>query len=604
MRAQPCNTGSCENAVGGAPAALVVVGAYLSPTRVTTTWTLSLPTVPASMACNWTQTGSYTDAGRATSQLDTTTVAAGLSSRTDCTPTATFTTAGAYTFTLLVLNPFTANTTRWRVVAWVPRLTRGPTPASGVGCAQGATCDFLHAWTFLPLPGTQALNPVLVPAPGALSALLSLTLLLQDVDATHGRTTVVPGNQAERPGALEPNASFTGTYVVRTSWAVPQGAKVSPTYSALVGLQLNATAAGAGGAPVITTLLAVAVEGDPFAVGAPFVLQYGPWSNCSVTCGSGVATRNATCVATSSQATVPLSRCAAGVVEVSRGCSLPPCTGVAWVTTPWGACSTPAGCGGTQNRTVTCMSANATVLPRAACAAVPEPVATRVCGGAGLDCRPYAWDAGAWGSCLVRPAAASGNSSSGNASLVLSGGNTTAVAANTSCAGYQGRLLFCRTQGAVVAPGKCRPATLADAVKQCTGPCSTGRLEVRAGPWRACNRPCGGGVTTRTVTCWDSAVGAAGAALPLSACAGLPGSDLRTEVPCNLEPCLSGSWRVTPLGQCHDLAAIVAAPYVGLRALYGGLSHAQVVNASSTLVCGGACEAGCRLLWPWGHWAA
>jgi hypothetical protein len=530
---------------------VIVVGRYLTSTTTTTSWTLRVNSIPDTYACNWTQVSSYTDAKATTSRLDTTMVVGSLSSGTECTPTGTFTQEGAYTYLVLALNPYTATLTRQTVVVWVPRLLKAPAPASGSICYHGASCEVVQAWTFLPLPPTQVVNPILVPSSHPLTLSLTLSILLQDTDANHPRIAFVDNRQV---GVLSPNASLTGSYVITTSWQVPTSCKPSNTYSASVTITKSAG--------VNNTLFTGIVEGDSFTIKYPYVVQYGAYSSCSARCGYGTAIRNATCLFAPTGAVVPIARCVGLNMEVMQPCITVPCEPAGWVTSQWSTCSSTS-CSGTQSRTVTCTSNFGAQLPLSSCAGIPQPATTQPCTAPNLDCRTFSWDRGQWQACKVS-----------------SGTNKTSSGGSSACSGYQHRPVSCRAGYNMVANSKCGRPSSSDVVQSCQTTCP-GRYVVRAEPWGACSKACGGGVSSRTVTCWDTQNNAQA---PLTSC---NSADTSTSTVCNVDPCVTSAWRITPLLHCYSVKSLVASPYLTAKAEYGGLTYSQFLNLTASLYCGG-----------------
>lgn len=547
VKSQACNTESCNQPSNNSSAStVIVVGKYLTSSVSSTSWTLRVSAIPDSYACNWTQTSSYTDATATTSRSDATTVLGALSSGTECAPTGTFTKEGVYSYLVLALNPYTAILSRQTVVVWVPRLIKAPAPTSGSNCYHGTACDVVQAWSFLPLPPTRTVNPSLLATAVAPTLSLTLSILLQDTDANHPRVAFVDTNQV---GVLNPASSLTGSYVITTSWSVPVAAKASNTYSASVTLTESLGTSN--------TLFSATVEGDSFSIKFPYVVQYGSYSSCPSSCGYGMSTRNASCLLAPTSAVVPIARCAGLTMEVAQPCITVPCEAAGWVTSQWSACSTTS-CGGTQSRTVTCTSNYGAQLPLSSCAGVPQPASTRSCSAPNTDCRSFGWEKGSWQTCR----AASGTGTSG------------------SCSGFQHRYVACRSGSTLVANSKCGRPVSADLQQSCTTTCP-GRYQVRAEPWQACSKTCGGGVTSRTVTCWDTQTNSQA---PISSCTG---GDTSTSAVCNVEPCITASWRVTPLLKCHKVKDLVGAPYYGTKVEYAGLTHTQFVNSTSSLYCGG-----------------
>jgi hypothetical protein len=132
----------------------------------------------------------------------------------------------------------------------------------------------------------------------------------------------------------------------------------------------------------------------------------------------------------------------------------------------------------------------------------------------------------------------------------------------------------------MVANSKCGRPSSSDVVQSCQTTCP-GRYVVRAEPWGACSKACGGGVSSRTVTCWDTQNNAQA---PLTSC---NSADTSTSTVCNVDPCVTSAWRITPLLHCYSVKSLVASPYLTAKAEYGGLTYSQFLNLTASLYCGG-----------------
>lgn len=114
----------------------------------------------------------------------------------------------------------------------------------------------------------------------------------------------------------------------------------------------------------------------------------GQWEGCSRTCGGGVATRTVECYSVSTGISVPLSVCESlqlAQPPASRTCNAQACTVTLLSPGAWSVCShafaadpgagqsVAAGtCGGVQNRDVTCMASDSTLLANQRCSASVE----------------------------------------------------------------------------------------------------------------------------------------------------------------------------------------------------------------------------------------
>ncbi|XP_044292514.1 papilin isoform X2 [Varanus komodoensis] len=126
----------------------------------------------------------------------------------------------------------------------------------------------------------------------------------------------------------------------------------------------------------------------------------GNWGACSATCGGGTQTRSVYCVSSnghSSQEAVDDAECAS-LREKPRStqpCNMRQCA--MWTTGPWSECS--ASCGkGIQTRTVSCSAALGSQTLDVACLTEPKPPHTQPC--TGENCiQEIGWHIGDWGLC-------------------------------------------------------------------------------------------------------------------------------------------------------------------------------------------------------------
>ncbi|XP_042302856.1 papilin isoform X3 [Sceloporus undulatus] len=126
----------------------------------------------------------------------------------------------------------------------------------------------------------------------------------------------------------------------------------------------------------------------------------GEWGPCSATCGGGTQTRSVYCVSYNgrdSQDAVDDAECAI-LTEKPRStqpCNMRQCA--TWTTGPWSECS--ASCGeGVQTRTVSCRAHLGSRILDAACLTEPKPPHTQPC--IGENCiQEIGWHIGDWGLC-------------------------------------------------------------------------------------------------------------------------------------------------------------------------------------------------------------
>ena len=222
-----------------------------------------------------------------------------------------------------------------------------------------------------------------------------------------------------------------------------------------------------------------------------FSWQYGSWSSCSVTCGSGTQTRAATCYDSVYNQVYPASTCnaAIGSAVVSQSCSLPACYqgNYQWQFSAWGSCPVSCG-GGNQTRQVACVDLNQYVLVNnALCDPTTIPASYQACGQ--KTCDIFTWSVTSWGTCSA-----------------------------TCGGGTQTRGVYCQNFWTHVlsAPSTCL-AYMTSAQPSSSQSCNTQPCPsaIRGGPldgdegwtvgeWGSCSVTCGGGVQTREVSCSNS----------------------------------------------------------------------------------------------------
>ncbi|XP_015990263.2 papilin isoform X3 [Rousettus aegyptiacus] len=128
----------------------------------------------------------------------------------------------------------------------------------------------------------------------------------------------------------------------------------------------------------------------------------GPWAPCSASCGGGSQVRSVYCVWSDGagvQEAVKDADCAGlpGKPPTAQACNLQRCA--AWSAEPWGECSVSCGAG-VRRRSVTCRSAEGSLLPATACPLQDQPPLTEPC--VHDDCSllsDQAWHIGTWGLC-------------------------------------------------------------------------------------------------------------------------------------------------------------------------------------------------------------
>ncbi|MFZ5439745.1 MAG: thrombospondin type-1 domain-containing protein [Myxococcota bacterium] len=232
------------------------------------------------------------------------------------------------------------------------------------------------------------------------------------------------------------------------------------------------------------------------------------WSACSATCGGGTQTRTVLCLSTSG-GTLPDSSCPAPKPATMQTCNTQACPTYTWQTSAWSACSMTCG-GGTMTRTLSCVDATGQVVSSTLCTGTP-PATTQTCNT--QACPTYTWQTSAWSACSMT---CGGGTQTRSALCVDATGQ---VVSNTLCTGTPPMTMqSCNTQA-----------------------CPSGTW--MAGAWGVCSVSCGGGTQSRTVVCVDSS----GAVLPASACTATPPATTQT---CNAQACPAGTWMSGAWGAC------------------------------------------------------
>lgn len=254
----------------------------------------------------------------------------------------------------------------------------------------------------------------------------------------------------------------------------------------------------------------------------------GQWGACSQTCGpDGTRTRTVDCV---DQALNPASGCVdADKPPTSEPCNTQQCP-TTWLPGPFGACSKTCGTG-TYTRSVSCVYRDKpnVVLGNDQCSSV-QPTTSSVCNT--FDCPTYR--AGPWGRCTSPTGCGDGTQTR-----------------QLSCFDYTGTQVDIKDCAAASAPFTQQTCPL--------DPCPHWHRD----PFSDCNKICGGGIQTRTLTCrmphdqiWQ---GQRAANVSLCPDINISGADgdaadakygLATSIPCNTDPCASYYWNVT-YGACN-----------------------------------------------------
>ncbi|KAM9091000.1 papilin isoform 5-T6 [Megaptera novaeangliae] len=312
--------------------------------------------------------------------------------------------------------------------------------------------------------------------------------------------------------------SIRGEYYLNGHWTI-EGARALPVASTVLHYERGAEgdlaperlhARGPTSEPLIVELISQEPNPGvhfeyhlPLSTPRPgFSWSHGSWGDCSATCGGGQQTRPVFCTIDNEVYPEHLCRHRPQPAD-RRPCSPQPCPHTKrWKTGPWTPCS--ASCeGGSQSRTVYCVSSDGAGVQEAAedaeCAALPEkPPTTQACN---LQ-RCTAWSAEPWGECSV---------SCG-----------TGVRRRTvTCRGDEGSLLH-----ATACSLEDRPPLTEPCVHDSCPPLSDQAWHV--GAWGLCSKSCSSGTRRRQVVC---AIG------PPGHCRSLQPSRPADVEPCNTQPC-------------------------------------------------------------------
>ena len=164
-----------------------------------------------------------------------------------------------------------------------------------------------------------------------------------------------------------------------------------------------------------------------------------------------------------------------------EACFERPCQEYAWVSSDWTSCSVACG-GGTQNRTVVCMDRLGRLVSAQECTATGArlaPPTGQACNS--VPCPQYGWALlSDWGAC----SAACGAGVRTRPVACVADGNVPVSSA--LCQGYP------------------RPAT----IEACSSSCDTPYWNTTA--WSRCSASCGGGMRSRSATCYVGGAPAAG----------------------------------------------------------------------------------------------
>jgi hypothetical protein len=192
---------------------------------------------------------------------------------------------------------------------------------------------------------------------------------------------------------------------------------------------------------------------------------HGLWSDCSVTCGVGVQTREVSCSATLG--------CVGDQPASEQACfqQVCPCIVYGWKAGTWSDCTNSCG-KGEQSRSVLCVDDFGSVADESLCTA-DKPETTEDCQAFTADnCEPdnYVWHTTSWSSCSV-----------------------------TCGSGIQTRDVYCPAGENECIDEKPDDSTTCDAVEPfCT------KYVWRASGYSACSATCGDGKETQSIWCYET----------------------------------------------------------------------------------------------------
>ena len=125
------------------------------------------------------------------------------------------------------------------------------------------------------------------------------------------------------------------------------------------------------------------------------------WLSCSADCGDGYQLRVVACVGSRGSVSVDGSLCDGDAKPEGRqACNEEACDDFEWEPTRWGSCSAVCG-GGTQSRTVSCVSSDTDSPAPGQCDDDDKPKTSRNCNKFKCPNQEVKWTYGAWGGCSV-----------------------------------------------------------------------------------------------------------------------------------------------------------------------------------------------------------
>ncbi|XP_041481881.1 uncharacterized protein LOC121429044 isoform X7 [Lytechinus variegatus] len=262
--------------------------------------------------------------------------------------------------------------------------------------------------------------------------------------------------------------------------------------------------------------------------GVTYILFYGAYGECSVTCGDGVESRDAFC-STSQGATESIEICRSVFPSVvtERDCNLGTCPGTVvdtffYVTNPVGDCSVTCG-DGIQQLAVTCQNLDGMTVDDANCASLQRPASSEVC--------------------MREPCS----------EVYRYGATTFSVCSVTCGTGMQTRTVYCLNEAnRVVDEAFCSNLERPSESQSCTlQACSITYFYV-AEPFPECTLTCGNQVFTRTVSCRSSEGDLVSSVNCVNAGLVAP----PTTFDCELEPCGNYVYSVGEYGECSATCGV------------------------------------------------
>ncbi|XP_054770254.2 uncharacterized protein LOC129278063 isoform X2 [Lytechinus pictus] len=263
--------------------------------------------------------------------------------------------------------------------------------------------------------------------------------------------------------------------------------------------------------------------------GVTYVLFYGAYGDCSVTCGDGVESRDAFCsTSQGASESIEICRSVFPSVVTERDCNLGTCPGTVvdtffYVTTPVGDCSVTCGDGGIQQLAVTCQNLDGITVDDANCANLQRPASSVLC--------------------MLEPC-----------SEVYRYVATTFSACSVTCGtGLQTRTVYCLNEAnRVVDEMFCSNLERPSESQSCTLQACSITYFYEAEPFPECTLMCGNQVFTRTVSCRSSE----GDLVSSVNCVNTGLAAPPTTFDCELEPCGNYVYSVGEYGECSATCGV------------------------------------------------